>query len=257
MMCRIIFLFAWMVFALGIFTADQHSLPHFKIERALAQIGPIPGMPPPFVAVCSAAVTLDAKNSAGHYASSTTTTGDLTIQTIGVGTSRALIALEGWSTNPGTVTAIWDDGSSNQGLTQQQLTNAGAGGSGFVGIYTLLNPVSGNKNLKVSWTNSTSDNFTSSISFTNLSHFINQTPAQGTATSLNLTPGSSTINAAVVIGTAANTSSMNQTSIYSPGTGGSVVNSSSAYNIGTASPTFTLTAGGSAQIIMAGIVGSC
>lgn len=74
--------------------------------------------------------------------------------TVGTDKNRALAVSISWLGNPGAITvARWDDGASNQNLTLiKTVTDA----DGHVqNLYGLVNPINGNKTLRITWTNST------------------------------------------------------------------------------------------------------
>lgn len=75
--------------------------------------------------------------------------------TVGSGSNRALMVAIGWVSDPGAITvARWDDGATNQNLTEL-VSIAASGGASWVGkVYGLRAPTTGNKTLQFTWTNS-------------------------------------------------------------------------------------------------------
>lgn len=105
------------------------------------------------VAPAQAAVTL---NAAGTQAANTTDglTFSYTGLTVAAGANTALVLIAAWLGDPGAITVNrWDDGASNQTLTELVAPTATVNGQ-RVGVYGLVNPIAGNKTLKFTWTNS-------------------------------------------------------------------------------------------------------
>jgi hypothetical protein len=76
-----------------------------------------------------------------------------TLLTVGSGTNRVLLALVCWDTStPGTVTAAWDVVGANQAMTLIVAVNGSS--TNRVELWGLVAPVSGNKTLTVTSTNS-------------------------------------------------------------------------------------------------------
>lgn len=141
------------------------------------------------------AVALDATGTAADGLS---TSSSYTGITVGTGANRGLLVILNTQsgTTPTGVTATWDSGGTNQAMTQVA-TQASTLDSGFIKIFGLVAPTSGNKTCLVSWTGSA--NFVvSAISFTGVnqisvgSAFPNTHNASGTTT----TSSSNTVNSA-------------------------------------------------------------
>lgn len=73
--------------------------------------------------------------------------------TVGTGTNRALVAQCKWTGLPGTPTAVWDSGGTNQSMAiiTQKATSTNAQ---TTVVFGLVAPTSGTKTLLVSWTGS-------------------------------------------------------------------------------------------------------
>jgi hypothetical protein len=107
-------------------------------------------------------VAFDAKTSSSNGVdqfSGVTSTGNITSMTIG-GSGTLLIVMACWDTKVTGRSCTWNSVS----MTEQVLA-ASASGSRQTGIYTLVSPATGNKNLALSWTGS-SQCYVSAISFT-------------------------------------------------------------------------------------------
>ncbi len=98
------------------------------------------------------AVTFDAASNIG--AGTAVTTLSLTTLTVGTGSNRALVALLSFSQGsiPTGLTVTWDSGGTNQAMTQITGATASQGTVPTTVLFGLVNPVSGNKTLKASWT---------------------------------------------------------------------------------------------------------
>lgn len=98
------------------------------------------------------AVAFDA-SSYVTSASAGVTTIDLTTLTIGSGSDRVLVAglLCDKSSTPTGITIVWDPAGTNQSLTA--ITAALESGTRYAVLFGLVNPTSGNKTLRASWTN--------------------------------------------------------------------------------------------------------
>src|SRR2546428_12764173 len=97
------------------------------------------------------AVTLDARSTTPAQANAVTTI-DLTTFTVGSGSNRALVAQIAWGSGGGTpsgITLNWDQLGTPQAMT---LIKTVTNGSLVVALYGLVNPTSGNKTLRASWT---------------------------------------------------------------------------------------------------------
>ena len=85
-----------------------------------------------------------------------TTTVAYTGLTVGAGSDRAIGLSIVWLNDPGVVSVCrWDDGVSNQSLTEILKVVRSTGTSWTVGLYGLVAPVSGNKTLRLTWANAT------------------------------------------------------------------------------------------------------
>lgn len=130
-------------------------------------------------------VAFDAKSSAVVSVNGATS---LTISnlTVGAGSNRAVFAIVSWATStaPTGVTAVWDNGGTNQSMSLVPGTNGSTGVSTIAtSIYELPAPTSGNKSLKISWTGSF-EAHAAAISFTGVDQ---TTPGQNGAAVLKTT----------------------------------------------------------------------
>ena len=107
-------------------------------------------------------VAFDAKATSDTLGTGTGIT-SFTKLTVGSGANRALVVILAWDVDPGTVTVKWDSAGTNQTVTQ---ISKFAGSAGYVGIYGLVAPTSGAKNLSCTWVNSVTDAYVSALSFT-------------------------------------------------------------------------------------------
>jgi hypothetical protein len=147
------------------------------------------------------AATFDANASADVTSNAVTsiTTSNLTV---GSGTNRALIAQIVWSGTTTSPSANWDQLGTPQALAQ--VPSAAATNTGRVELWGLVNPTSGAKQLKVSWTTSR-DVYVNQLSYTGVDQtggatsFPHGTSATGTGNNptASVTVTSATNNAVV------------------------------------------------------------
>lgn len=77
---------------------------------------------------------------------------DLTTFTASAGSDLFLLGLITWdSDKTGTASLVWDNGGTNQSMTLEQKVVNGANGRTSA-IYRLVNPTTGNKTLRATWT---------------------------------------------------------------------------------------------------------
>lgn len=141
-------------------------------------------------------VAFDANATADATANGATsiTTSNLTV---GAGTLRALVVQLCFSLKTvASVTVTWDNGASNQAMTQIVAAN-GTGVVGRVELWGLVAPVSGAKSLRAAWTGS-SDVYINGVSWTGVDQTGGTTtfPHSTSATGSSNTP-SVTITSAV------------------------------------------------------------
>lgn len=98
-----------------------------------------------------AAVTFDANATADCTANAATAINCSTL-TVGTGSNRALVCQIVWSGTNSAITVTWDNGGTNQAMTA--ITNATATSTAKVVLYGLVNPTSGAKQLRTTWTTS-------------------------------------------------------------------------------------------------------
>lgn len=122
--------------------------------------------------------------------------------TIGSGSNRALgvqLAFENKAVT--SVTVTWDNGASNQALTQI-VTASSAGVSGVAQLWGLVNPISGAKSLRAAWTGS-ADVCINGVSWTGVDQaggatsFPHSTSATGNSTAPSVVVTSAVGNAAM------------------------------------------------------------
>lgn len=150
----------------------------------------------------------------------TANTIDNTSLTVGVGTNRALLVWACFNLSEATTTMVWDPGGANQSLTliADQVQSSGAP---HTALYGLVNPVSGNKILRVTWTTSTDITCFCSASFTGVDQTGGTTSfVATTATGNSITPAVTVPSAvgnmvaASFITNASTFSSVNNTQVY-------------------------------------------
>lgn len=150
------------------------------------------------------AVTFDAAGAA-DVAGNTVTSVSLTTLTVGSGTNRALVVQLCWDTTsvpPAGISVVWDSGGSNQSCTL--ITSQAAPSFSGCALYGLINPVSGNKTLKASWT-SGQRVYMQAVSWTGVDQtggatsFPHATGAQGTSLTPAVTVTSATNNAVMAV----------------------------------------------------------
>lgn len=105
------------------------------------------------------AVSVDASGALAHSATATVTTFDFSGITVGSGltNSAMVVPIFFGIDNPTSITAIWDPTgtgtSTNQSLTQIIADNAPSAGWNCTQLWGLIAPTSGNRILRISWTN--------------------------------------------------------------------------------------------------------
>jgi hypothetical protein len=193
-------------------------------------------------------VAVDATSSASAHG--TGTSGTIATLTVGSGSNRGLVAIMVNDVNPGTVTAIWDSGGTNQAMGQIGTTEIDSVG-GAVSVFGLVAPTSGTKTLAFTTTNTVSDIYMDLMSFTGVDQtggstsFPNVTQTQG-----GLGTPSVTITSAIGnytfsgISSFDNLSSNNQTLLHYDHSG-NVVIEASQYAAGAATVTHSFTLAGS------------
>lgn len=94
----------------------------------------------------------------GNNGSASGTTYDFSGLTVGSGTNRVLTVGVTGSSTPSDVTGVvWDQGGTNQALTQIGSQQAGGGGLRYLSFWYVVAPTSGNKTLRVTRTTSGAD----------------------------------------------------------------------------------------------------
>lgn len=178
------------------------------------------------------AVVLDATGSA-DAAGGPSNTFTFTNITVGSGSNRALIAvLSGYDAGndpdaPGTVTATWDSGGTNQNMpviTGAKYSGFGSSNNIYVVLFGLVAPTSGNKTLSINVPGAGNSIFfyLDAISFTGVDQtggatsFPHGTSANGnsTAPSVAVTSSSGNYTVACVQSDFTNVSAPTQTSLY-------------------------------------------
>jgi hypothetical protein len=194
------------------------------------------------------AVAIDATGTEQHVGSASTSMTYNGI-TVGSGSNRALVLLiniGAGSTLPTGVTAVWDNGGTNQSMTLiTSLTQTNT--SVICYVFGLRNPTAGLKNLLVSWTNA-NEAFAAAISFTgvdqtsNAAAFPNPNTVTNTTSnatcSLAITSASGNIPVATMVGSST-VASTSQTSIYVDNAAGIQSYAASRATTGASTVTFT------------------
>lgn len=166
------------------------------------------------------AVTFDA-NSSANGRQGAGTTFDFTNLTVGSGTNRALVVQLQFGTNPGTISvANWDQTGTPQALTEIPNTAADSAGGVSTRLFGLVNPTSGNKTLRFTWTTDT-EIFVNAVSWTGVDQtggatsFPNGTNATGNSASASVTVTSAVGNAVMgVFGNGNGITSVNNTQTF-------------------------------------------
>lgn len=144
------------------------------------------------------AVSVDATATAPAVVGTATTSVSLTTLTVG-GSATALLAVVNANFSLPSLALTWDSGGANQAMTQVGTANITGG---FVWIFGLLSPTSGNKTLLASWSGSLTCilyalSFTGTATDTIANAFTNfgsATPAAGTSLPITLTGASGNIS---------------------------------------------------------------
>lgn len=166
-------------------------------------------------------VVLDAAGTSGLSGGGATTF-DNTGLTVGTGTNRALTAiLQFDNKSVSAVTMAWDPAGANQALTLiGTVSNAGA--NGRTEVWGLVNPTSGNKTLRASWTTG-SQAVIGAVAWTGVDQsggatsFPNFNSATGTGTTASVTITSGTGHAVIaghVNTTGSGMSAVNNTQLH-------------------------------------------
>lgn len=172
------------------------------------------------------AVAFDAKGTAPQTdGGSPTNTFDFTNQTVGAGSNRALLVVltiqPFVSGAPTGISATWDPAGANQAMTLiGTLNDTSTGNANVVQLWGLLAPTSGNKTLRVSWTNNCSY-AVDTASYTGVDQtavstsFANFASAQGSGATASVTVTSATNNIVIANhATSTNTTATSGTQIY-------------------------------------------
>lgn len=197
------------------------------------------------------AVAFDAKSTAATATSAAASPLTHSNMTVGSGSNRVLLATFYFSNKTRTISSVvWDAAGANQAMTLIQ-SQATTGTNGISYLYGLVNPVSGNKTLTITWTGGTSDVAVACASYTGADQtggtttFNNSSTNTGTGTTATITITTSTTDAVVAhhVNNQFGFSSANGTSIYSQSslTGSSAGN----YEVNGATATLTATWNGS------------
>lgn len=120
--------------------------------------------------------------------------------TVGTGTKRALVYgvyFNGISSAPGGVSAVWDSGGTNQSMNLLDTVGSTLGTLGFVAVYGLLNPTSGNKTFKISGWSGTENLCVLGASFTAVSAVGNNTAQTRNTTSNTATANNACTSTAI------------------------------------------------------------
>lgn len=148
-----------------------------------------------------------------------TTTGGLV--TIGTGSNRVLVVSLSLSlATASSVAVVWDQGGTNQSMTQIKTANQTGGGCAL--LFGLVAPTSGNKDAKITWNNASSDICVNGTSWTGADQtggattFPNSTSAVATSsTAISLAVTSAVGNATqVCLATGGSPSAPTQTQTY-------------------------------------------
>jgi hypothetical protein len=170
------------------------------------------------------AVTFDAKGTTDATANGATALNFTNLTITGGLSNSALVAQLAFSLKTiSNLTVTWDNGGSNQAMTQIIAAN-GTGSVCRAELWGLVNPISGNKTLRSAWTGS-SDVCVQAVSWSNVDQtggtttFANATSAtgssSGTGTHNTITITSAVGNATMDSATGTPTyNSVNQTSTY-------------------------------------------
>ena len=125
---------------------------------------------------------------------SSVTTVDFTGLTVGTGSNRALVALAANTGGLSNISITWDPVGANQALTRIQTVTSG----GIVTeVWGLVNPVSGNKILRASWT-TTGSFYLSAVSFTGVDQTGGTTTFNNSTTNSGFVGGLSGTSSATV-----------------------------------------------------------
>lgn len=200
----------------------------------------------------SAAVAVDARTTTPVLCVSTAA--DLTF-TVGAGSNRALVAQIHFASDPGTVTVTWDNGGTNQAMTQ---IISASGTAVFAKLWGLVAPTSGTHTLHLANTNPVGCNL-AAISFTGASQvggattFPNSISNTGTSTTATVVITSATGNwtTGIVTTPSADPSSPTQTQDYID-LSGTNNNAAGSDGTGAATVTHTWTLSASNNWIMVG-----
>jgi hypothetical protein len=198
------------------------------------------------------AAAFDAKTAAWTNVSSAATL-SITNLTVGSGANRALVVClmfgSGASSLPAGLALVWDSIGANQSLTQISGTLTLNGGtSAASAIYGLINPVSGNKTLTISWTGN-NEAHACAIAFTGVDQTsvavafphgtnVNHTTSTASPTSVTVTSATGNMVVACHEQNVAVFSAVNQTSLAIDSTG---PNLAVAANYASGAATVTLT----------------
>jgi hypothetical protein len=129
-----------------------------------------------------AAVTLDSCSTGGVGSGGSGTSITNINQTVGAGLTNGILTVflvvGSNSTPPTGMTAVWDNGGTNQSMTAVPGSPA-INGNESIFAFSLLNPTSGNKNLTLTWTGSIGGALTQACSFQGASGVANFNSANG------------------------------------------------------------------------------
>lgn len=182
--------------------------------------------------------------------------------TIGSGSGRCLVYgvyLNGVSSAPGGLTAVWDSGGTNQTMNLLDTVGSTFGTLGFVAIYGLMNPTSGNKTFKVSWASGTQNVIVLGSSYTGASSVGNSVSGTRNTVSSTATTCNACTSAAIdaVVGFA---TSQTDTTTWSAITGTTLTQGGATscgaafgcYSLGS-SPSFTASGTANTSVFWAGV----
>lgn len=167
------------------------------------------------------AVAFDAKATAELAQTTGASPADLTTLTVGAGSNRALLACI-LATDPAIAisSVVWDPGGAAQALTL--VTGAVNTTSRYVGWYGLVNPTSGNKTLRVTFTGGASNFVVDALSFTGVDQSGGATSFPNGAASFATGAANSTIDITSATGDMVVAAHQNGTQAFTTLTGTSI-----------------------------------
>ncbi len=178
---------------------------------------------------------------------------DYTHMTVGSGSNRALIAVivlgyNGSGARPTSISCTWDQGGSNQAMTLIGTINA-SNNFATAQLYGLIAPTSGNKTLRLNYSNSTLNNneaWIDAIAFTGVSQTGGATSFPGftsadTGTTVAVT--SATGDFVVASWSPSGAPTPTGTTIFNDHTSGSFINAAANYDAGAATVNIGMSSG--------------